>query len=84
MGSQRLIDHVNPPQLHPYLLVAVCDLEVGSASVHFHTKGGDIGDFIPGKVSAGHSCSFIDPVTVAAYDEDISGEQVSSLVVISV
>ena len=68
------------PSIHP--LVAVCDLEVGSASVHFHTKGGDSGDFVPEKVSAGHSCSFIDPVSVAAYDEDISGEQVSSLVTI--
>ena len=62
--------------------VAVCDLEVGS--FHFETKGGNSGDFVPEKVSVSHSCSFINPVTVAAYAEDISGEQVCSLATISV
>ena len=56
----------------------MCDLEVGSASIHFGTKGkgGGDNDFVPDGVSAGHSCSFIDPVNVAAYDEGISGDKV--------
>ena len=54
----------------------MCDLEVGSASVHFRTKGGGGDEFVPSGVTAGHSCSFIDPVNVAAYDEAISGDKV--------
>ena len=53
---------------------AVCDLAVGGASIHFRTKGDD--DFVPSGVAPGHSCSFIDPVNVAAYDEVISGDKV--------
>ena len=47
---------------------------VGSASIHFGTKGG--GDFVPDGVSSGHSCSFIDPMNVAGYDEVMSGKEV--------
>ena len=56
----------------------MCDMGVGSASIHFGTKDGEGGDFVPSGVTPGHSCSFIDPMNVAGYDEVISGKEVGT------